>query len=381
MRICFDDFVDKWPHETFSSRFAPAYFATRRNIPAISRQESYRVRLVTFRKECWKLTAFRSTHIITCSLTPAKIREFKHMKVVRPEWLVDSVEKGCLLPWKSYIYIHEERIEHTQGAKSNQVTLLDRSRDIPSSLSSTSNQPHGTALANKSASTNPMVNLLQGNKPPPADPLYTTDPKTKADAARVPGYAADRSNPNAQRVMANPEWRKANTSVSSGFIEGYYKNSRLHHLATWKSELKDLVQEAQERAETGVLGHVGKIDSEARSTTAEGGAGVSMRGAELVLKSPSSKFKGKAKALDDEERVVMHCDFDCFFVSAGLVSRPELKGKPVVVCHSQGAQGGASSTSEIASSSYEARKFGIKNGMRCVGVRSLFVILYLILDS
>lgn len=285
------------------------------------------------------------------------------MKVVRPEWLVESVEKGCLLPWKNYIYIHEERIEHTQGTKSNQASLLDGNRDIPSSSSSIWNQPHGTVLASKSSSTNPLVNLLPGNKPPPAaDPLYTTDPRTKADAARVPGYAADRSNPNAQRAMANPEWRKANTSVSSGFIEGYYKNSRLHHLSTWKSELKDLVQEAQERAETGVSGHVGKVDSEARS----GAAGVSMRGAELVIKSPSSKFKGKAKASEDEERVIMHCDFDCFFVSAGLVSRPELKGKPVVVCHSQGAQGGASSTSEIASSSYEARKFGIKNGMRCV---------------
>ena len=300
------------------------------------------------------------------------------MKVVRPEWLVESVEKGRLLPWNNYIYIHEERIEHTQGAKSNQATLLDRSRDIPNSSSSTLDQPHGTTSANKPSSINPTVKFLQGNKPLPADPLYTTDPKTKADAARVPGYAADRSNPNAQRAMANPEWRKANTSVSSGFIEGYYKNSRLHHLATWKSELKDLVQEAQERAETGVSGHVGKVDSEAGSTTTEGVAGVSMRGAELVIKSPSSKFKGKAKALEDEERVIMHCDFDCFFVSAGLVSRPELKGKPVVVCHSQGAQGGTSSTSEIASSSYEARKFGIKNGMRYADTS---VVRHLMSDS
>ena len=62
----------------------------------------------------------------------------------------------------------------------------------------------------------------------------------------------------------------------------------------------------------------------------------------------------------------MHCDFDSFFVSAGLVDRPHLRGKPVVVCHSQGAQGGKSSTSEIASASYEARAFGIKGGMRYV---------------
>ncbi|KAJ3498498.1 hypothetical protein NLJ89_g10211 [Agrocybe chaxingu] len=96
-----------------------------------------------------------------------------------------------------------------------------------------------------------------------------------------------------------------------------------------------------------------------------------MRGNALVMRLPTSKWKGKGKAAGDEERVIMHCDFDCFFVSAGLVSRPELKGKPVIVCHSQGSTGGASSTSEIASSSYEARKFGIKNGMSLQQARQL----------
>ncbi|KAH0830227.1 hypothetical protein J3R83DRAFT_1586 [Lanmaoa asiatica] len=77
-----------------------------------------------------------------------------------------------------------------------------------------------------------------------------------------------------------------------------------------------------------------------------------MRGAELILRSPS-RAKGKQKA-EDGERVIMHCDFDCFFVSAGL-----------------GSQGGASSTSEIASASYEARVFGIKNGMSLRQARQL----------
>ncbi|KAF9480856.1 hypothetical protein BDN70DRAFT_931346 [Pholiota conissans] len=277
------------------------------------------------------------THVITCSLTGAKIRDFQNLKVVRPEWIVESVAKGYLLPWRDYIYTHDERKEAAQGVKINKQQNL-----LGHITSSTSASP--------------------ASKPPPApDPLYTTDPVTKADAARVPGYAADKSNPNAQRVMANPEWRKAHTSVASDFIEGYYKNSRLHHLSTWKAELKNLVQEAQERAENSHSSSTRKVLPE---------EGVSMHGVDLH--SPSTaKWKGKGKAVDPEERVIMHCDFDCFFVSAGLVSRPELKGKPVVVCHSQGAQGGESSTSEIASSSYEARKFGIKNGMSLQQARKL----------
>lgn len=57
-----------------------------------------------------------------------------------------------------------------------------------------------------------------------------------------------------------------------------------------------------------------------------------MRGAELILRSHTSKLKGKGSSVDDEpeDRVIMHGNFNCFFISAGLVSRPELKGKPVV---------------------------------------------------
>jgi DNA repair protein REV1 len=294
---------------------------------------------------------YNRTHIVTCSLTPAKVREFKHMKVVRPEWLVDSVEIGYLMPWTNYIYKHNQESETTTGR--SQMSLTDH-------------QAQPSASHNPPKTSKPSFLSVQ-KKPPAADPLYTTDPLTKADAARVPGYAADKSNPNAQRVMADPEWRKAHTSISSDFIEGYYKNSRLHHLSTWKAELKNLVQEAQERAESASnSGQTTKVASDFREEDA--GSKLSMRGSELVMKSPTSKskWKGKAKAVEDDERVIMHCDFDCFFVAAGLVSRPELKGKPVIVCHSQGNQGSGSSTSEIASSSYEARKFGIKNGMRCV---------------
>lgn len=86
---------------------------------------------------------------------------------------------------------------------------------------------------------------------------------------------------------------------------------------------------------------------------------------------------------------------DCFFVSVGLRKRPELRGKPVAVTHANAShtvinrpgmdrtaefslymerlpEGQTSrvetldehsSMSEIASCSYEARKYGIKNGM------------------
>jgi DNA repair protein REV1 len=67
--------------------------------------------------------------------------------------------------------------------------------------------------------------------------------------------------------------------------------------------------------------------------------------------------------------VIFHVDFDCFFVSCGLATRPHLRGKPSVVCHSQ--TGKNASTSEIASASYEARAKGVKNGMSLGRARQL----------
>jgi len=292
-----------------------------------------------------------------------------------------------LLPWKDFIFRPGDRADDIQGTKTAQKSLFDGFASQARSRTSTNHQAGSSANTAGIPDTNPEISerpqapqpvmssteasqsalsLLTGPKKSPTKyhTIYMTDPATKDQAARIPGYAADKSNPMAQRVMANPEWRSAHTSVASDFIEDYYKNSRLHHLATWKAELKNLVSEAQDRAESCLTG-VTKIDSEHPGNQLADGTveDVSMRGMELIMKSPS-KGKGKQKA-EAEEKVIMHCDFDSFFVSAGLVSRPHVRGKPVVVCHSQGGQGGGSSTSEIASSSYEARKFGIKNGMRC----------------
>ncbi|KAI9433918.1 DNA repair protein [Lactarius indigo] len=264
------------------------------------------------------LTA-HSTHIITCSLTPAKVREFKHMKVVKPEWLVQSAKAGVLLPWQDFIFLPGGRPESAQGRLA-QSSLTEFSTSKPQNPLSSDRNPSAP------------LHLLQAPSLHPSSPT-----------APVPKYAKHESNPAAQRAMADPAWRAAHTSAAPGFIAGYYANSRLHHLSMWKAELRTLVVEAQERAERG--------DLHTASRTSETGAGVSMRGAAL--------------------RVIMHVDFDAFFVSAGLVSRPHLRGKPVVVCHSQHAQGGATSTSEIASASYEARKFGIKNGMSLQQARRL----------
>lgn len=59
---------------------------------------------------------------------------------------------------------------------------------------------------------------------------------------------------------------------------------------------------------------------------------------------------------DDTGCTVLHVDMDAFYASASLISRPELRGKPVII-------GGASGRSVVLSATYEARAFGVTSAM------------------
>ncbi|KAI9765880.1 MAG: deoxycytidyl transferase, partial [Candelina submexicana] len=119
-------------------------------------------------------------------------------------------------------------------------------------------------------------------------------------------------------LLADPRVRKS-TVVNPDFLKQYYQESRLHHLSTWKADLKLQLQQL------------------------------------LAEKSPSQQVR--QKRAPGTRRYILHVDFDSFFAAVSLKKVPQYVDKPSVVAH------GGGSGSEIASCNYAAREFGIKNGM------------------
>jgi DNA polymerase-4 len=67
---------------------------------------------------------------------------------------------------------------------------------------------------------------------------------------------------------------------------------------------------------------------------------------------------------DDEGCSILHVDMDAFYASASLLSRPELKGTPVIIA-------GGGNRGVVLSATYEARTFGVAAAMPIARARRL----------
>ncbi|KAJ5856472.1 uncharacterized protein N7529_010416 [Penicillium soppii] len=154
--------------------------------------------------------------------------------------------------------------------------------------------------------------------------IDVTPPGAQADSAKP--SSLETSSPtkpnltseeyNAQ-LLADPRMKKSSV-VNPDFLQQYYRESRLHHLSTWKAELKAQLQAA--------------------------------------TNEKSQSQMSKRKPVSGSRRYILHVDFDSFFAAVSLLKHPELKDKPVAVAHGSGPG------SEIASCNYPARAQGVKNG-------------------
>ncbi|KAL8419618.1 hypothetical protein RB594_002706 [Gaeumannomyces avenae] len=340
-----------------------------------------------------------ATHIIASVLPPKKVVDYNRYRMVKPQWVVDSISAGKLLPWQDYRVFDEGPGQKTlrfdggkvlaEASQKSQLGYREHTQDgfyakqmqkqaadymaSTSSLASASVTPRsgssmllGTTTRNDGPENTNRHRGIRGvrdiSSPSPAPPLisrksrqlahskdavedddtglvnwtknadavsnpYTRQPENRADILQ-PEVAHDDSDNRAARkaitseehnamLLKDPKIWKSSTA-NPDFLKQFYSESRLHHLSTWKAELKSKMQ---------------------KMAADRGGS------AKANKRKPGSR------------RYIMHVDFDSFFCAVSLKSAPEYKTKPAVVAHSTGTG------SEIASCNYPAREFGVKNGM------------------
>lgn len=392
------------------------------------------------------------THIIATSLPNSKITKgLKHCKVVKPEWITESVAAGRLLSYIPYqLYTGQTKLQQGLSAFATESSTKICNSTI-------------AGICTKNALSRNLVgeNSRSGNLAEKADEEEEVDEEIKRRMEKIvkkvesgseesdsdnefgryiveetgqkqailddslTNVSLDENDASTSCTMNNKNatlplvslkvGTNANESVSNAmkssspgskphgragdphYLSEFYNNSRLHHLSTWKSEWREYVSKKSKEL-TSFSGRQALI-----KIVNEHAAG---------LESRDMDYDGfMANASAKPERVIMHVDMDCFFVSVGLRKRPDLIGKPVAVTHSkgQGKKGPVpgsdieyeqrmwsikkskntttnpdqrshpdpsvegfgrkgnldsfSSMSEIASCSYEARQAGVKNGM------------------
>ncbi|EGV65736.1 deoxycytidyl transferase [Yamadazyma tenuis] len=237
-----------------------------------------------------------ATHIVCDKLTPRKQQIFKNCKVVKAKWIVDSVEVGRLLDWKKYRLFQEVSYDQQR---------LDLKSDT---------------FAIHQFNTEDIIDEDEQNI---LEDFYEAEQLNNAEQlddekVQLNGSRADEDGRTLEKTSIM-------TAKHPDFLPHFFANSRLHHLSSWKADLR-------------------------------------AKFLKMVYQAGTSKVN-----MNSTRKMILHLDFDCFFATASAQKHPNLdiQKDAIVVSH-------GNDTSDIASCNYVARSFGIRNGMWIRSAKDLY---------
>ncbi|XP_043710957.1 DNA repair protein REV1 isoform X4 [Telopea speciosissima] len=310
----------------------------------------------------------RVTHIVCSNLPDSKIKNLRSfsggLPVVKPTWLLDSIAANRLLSWVPYQLeqlANETRKQQKLSAFFPKRNIVSENSETPTNCCSNieledpllmGDTSKGALLPEVGESTKDIsqcsgesvfengnhVEVMEDDAAAAEKSfeLKTSEPSStdmedenSIGEAHLPSpcrpsssgsnYCLDKGSPNSR--TEGPSNMCHSTLGDPNFVENYFKYSRLHFIGTWRNRYRK------------------------RFPCLPGGDKYGKRHAIAPVASQRTS--------------IIHLDMDCFFVSVVIRNHPELRDKPVAVCHSDNPRG----TAEISSANYPARDYGVKAGI------------------
>lgn len=310
-------------------------------------------------------------YIIASNLPDTKVKNMNLAKVVKPEWIVESLVASRLLDYRDYLLYRNSRTQ-------KQINFRKIIKDNDSLV-------NDTKVINLKSSLKHEQDLSEIQKTIDEPKPSTSDHNSSEERLDSETLDDKKITLDCQDILKQNLGAIIKTAADPDFIAEFYKNSRLHHISQLGACFKQHINELRESS---------NFQFPSRKQLKE-----------IIL--ASNNFRNLSQLKFEKNKIIMHIDMDCFFVSVGLRNRPDLIGKPVAVTHSKGGQGRSKrpgvdrdaefnlykqnkakklgiathdeietrvdnideedskygSMSEIASCSYEARAKGLSNGM------------------
>ncbi|XP_034255032.1 DNA repair protein REV1 [Thrips palmi] len=344
------------------------------------------------------LSTERTTHIIASNLPDVKIKQMKSLliNIVKPEWITACLEAKHQVDFRPFLLIsHQSRTQpsiRTFAGPSSSTTATAPHVSEDEAI----DEAEKTDKNNKASTVSDIAG--QGEE----EDLFSSSDfeETTFEPPKCPASVV---SPNSKG-----ESNKARCATEPNFLSEFYNNSRLHHISTMAAMYKQLVTELRQK-KNDFPGLVRLQEWKRQNGKVKNNLDYEDEDFDSTLNESSTKSGHPNHQKSSLDKVIMHIDMDCFFVSVGLRRYPHLRGQRVAVTHSKGngsaARSGSdrqyefncykerleakyknkngsnddgiveaklawtegidetSSLAEIASCSYEARKKGVKNGM------------------